>query len=188
MRSSGRLNFLLRLLSIGVLLLALTVQAHAQKSEADFSYATPRRVVIQDVTVSGVEYIDPRVLLQIVGLRKGDTISLPGNEITAAVKKLYSQSLFSNVSINLAHQESDHVILDIHVEEQPRISRIEYVGVKRGARKDLGEKLSLKAGQQATEATLDQAKRTIEKYYLDKGRIRMRLSSRSRWREARKLR
>ena len=178
MRSSGRLNFLLRLLSIGVLLLALTVQAHAQKSEADFSYATPRRVVIQDVTVSGVEYIDPRVLLQIVGLRKGDTISLPGNEITAAVKKLYSQSLFSNVSINLAHQESDYVILDIHVEEQPRISRIEYVGVKRGARKDLGEKLSLKAGQQATEATLDQAKRTIEKYYLDKGYRHVKVSAR----------
>ena len=167
-------------LSVSVLLLALSpvVRAQAGAEAGDFSYAVPERVIIQDVTVSGVEYIDPRVLLDIVGLRKGDTISLPGSEITAAVKKLNSQNLFSSVSINLAHREADHVVLDIHLQEQPRISRIEYVGVKRGAKKDLEEKLSLKAGQQATEATLDQAKRVIRKYYLDKGFLRVKVDAR----------
>ena len=166
-------------LSVSVLLLALSpmVRAQAGAKAGDFSYAVPERVIIQDVTVSGVEYIDPRVLLDIVGLRKGDTISLPGSEITAAVKKLNSQNLFSSVSINLAHREADHVVLDIHLQEQPRISRIEYVGVKRGAKKDLEEKLSLKAGQQATEATLDQAKRVIRKYYLDKGFLRVKVDA-----------
>ena len=170
------------ILSVGVLLLALLPGVRAQEGAGagNFSYAVPERVVIQDVTVSGVEYIDPRVLLDIVGLRKGDTISLPGSEITAAVKKLNSQNLFSSVSINLAHREADHVILDIHLQEQPRISRIEYEGVKRSAKKDLEEKLSLKAGQQATEATLDQAKRVIRKYYLDKGFLRVKVDVRRR--------
>ncbi len=180
MRSSGCLRHSFSVLSVSVLLLALSpmVRAQAGAEAGDFSYAVPERVIIQDVTVSGVEYIDPRVLLDIVGLRKGDTISLPGSEITAAVKKLNSQNLFSSVSINLAHREADHVVLDIHLQEQPRISRIEYVGVKRSAKKDLEEKLSLKAGQQATEATLDQAKRVIRKYYLDKGFLRVRVDAR----------
>lgn len=180
MRSSGCLRHSFSVLSVSVLLLALSprVRAQAGTEAGDFSYAVPERVIIQDVTVSGVEYIDPRVLLDIVGLRKGDTISLPGSEITAAVKKLNSQNLFSSVSINLAHREADHVVLDIHLQEQPRISRIEYVGVKRGAKKDLEEKLSLKAGQQATEATLDQAKRVIRKYYLDKGFLRVKVDAR----------
>lgn len=180
MRSSGCLRHSFSVLSVSVLLLALSpmVRAQAWAEAGDFSYAVPERVIIQDVTVSGVEYIDPRVLLDIVGLRKGDTISLPGSEITAAVKKLNSQNLFSSVSINLAHREADHVVLDIHLQEQPRISRIEYVGVKRGAKKDLEEKLSLKAGQQATEATLDQAKRVIRKYYLDKGFLRVKVDAR----------
>lgn len=180
MRSSGCLRHSFSVLSVSVLLLALSpmVRAQAGAEAGDFSYAVPERVIIQDVTVSGVEYIDPRVLLDIVGLRKGDTISLPGSEITAAVKKLNSQNLFSSVSINLAHREADHVVLDIHLQEQPRISRIEYVGVKRSARKDLEEKLSLKAGQQATEATLDQAKRVIRKYYLDKGFLRVKVDAR----------
>lgn len=180
MRSSGCLRHSFSVLSVSVLLLALSpmVRAQAGAEVGDFSYAVPERVIIQDVTVSGVEYIDPRVLLDIVGLRKGDTISLPGSEITAAVKKLNSQNLFSSVSINLAHREADHVVLDIHLQEQPRISRIEYVGVKRGAKKDLEEKLSLKAGQQATEATLDQAKRVIRKYYLDKGFLRVKVDAR----------
>lgn len=180
MRSSGCLRHSFSVLSVSVLLLALSpvVRAQAGAEAGDFSYAVPERVIIQDVTVSGVEYIDPRVLLDIVGLRKGDTISLPGSEITAAVKKLNSQNLFSSVSINLAHREADHVVLDIHLQEQPRISRIEYVGVKRGAKKDLEEKLSLKAGQQATEATLDQAKRVIRKYYLDKGFLRVKVDAR----------
>lgn len=180
MRSSGCLRHSFSVLSVSVLLLALSpvVRAQAGAEAGDFSYAVPERVIIQDVTVSGVEYIDPRVLLDIVGLRKGDTISLPGSEITAAVKKLNSQNLFSSVSINLAHREADHVVLDIHLQEQPRISRIEYVGVKRGAKKDLEEKLSLKAGQQATEATLDQAKLVIRKYYLDKGFLRVKVDAR----------
>lgn len=180
MRSSGCLRHSFSVLSVSVLLLALSpmVRAQAGAEAGDFSYAVPERVIIQDVTVSGVEYIDPRVLLDIVGLRKGDTISLPGSEITAAVKKLNSQNLFSSVSINLAHREADHVVLDVHLQEQPRISRIEYVGVKRSAKKDLEEKLSLKAGQQATEATLDQAKRVIRKYYLDKGFLRVKVDAR----------
>lgn len=153
-------------------------QAQQTVRRGALSYAAPERVVIQDVTISGVEYIDPRVLLDIIGLRKGDTISVPGREVTAAVKKLYAQNLFSNVSINLAHREADHVVLDIHLEEQPRISRIEYKGVKRSARKDLEEKLTLKPGQQATESTLDQAKRTIRKYYLDKGFLRAKVDAR----------
>lgn len=163
-----------------MLLFVYAPRTHAQVTvrRGALSYAAPERVVIQDVTVSGVEYIDPRVLLEIIGLRKGDTISIPGSEVTAAVKKLYAQNLFSNVSINLAHREADHVVLDIHLEEQPRISRIEYEGVKRSARKDLEEKLTLKPGQQATESTLDQAKRTIRKYYLDKGFLRAKVDAR----------
>lgn len=125
--------------------------------------------MIKDITVSGVQYIEPGVLIGISELRKGDTIEIPGRAITDAVKNLTRQNLFSNVSINLAHREGEFVTLDIHLEEQPRVSKIIFEGAKRSAKKDLEEALPLKVGQQATPSTFNQAIRTIEKYYQEKG-------------------
>lgn len=143
--------------------------AFAQKQERNHVYAKPERVVIKDIKVSGVRYLDTDVLISLSGLRRGDTIDLPGLEITQAVKKLRSQNLFSDVAILVDSQEDDGVVLNLNLTEQPRVSKIIYEGAKRSARDDFKETLPLRLGQQATPSTIESATRVISKYYKDKG-------------------
>lgn len=132
-------------------------------------YRSPKRCIIKDITVDGIRYIDHSIILNLTGLRKGDTIDIPGPATTRAVKKLWSQNLFSDVKLYLDHQEGDYVSLRFKLREQPRISQITYEGPKRSDRKELEEKVPIRIGQQATPSTIDAAKRVILKHYLDKG-------------------
>lgn len=137
--------------------------------KATLSYGTPQRYVLQEVKIEGVNYIEPEVLVALIGLNRGDTIEVPGSATTTAVKKLWQQNLFSHVEAHLDHVEGDLAILRFKVREQPRISQILYEGTKRADREDIGAKISLRVGQQATSSNLDAAKRVIVKHYHGKG-------------------
>lgn len=157
-----------RALTLGLVLVVLGI-GRATGQVEEFSYANPQRFVVKDITVEGVQYGEPDVIITLSGLSKGDTIELPGKQVTEAVKKLTKQNLFSKVEIGVSHVEGQFVTLNIQLTEQPRISSIEYEGAKRSAKDDLKSKVSLRIGQQAAPSTLDAATRVIKKYYLDKG-------------------
>ena len=66
----------------------------------DISYAgTPRQLEIGGLAVKGVEGYEDYVLTGLSGLSVGQTISLPGTEITEAVKRYWKHGLFSKVTI-----------------------------------------------------------------------------------------
>ena len=51
-------------------------------------YDNVREYVIADVTISGIEFIQKEVLISLSGLKPGNTIKLPGDEVTDLLKKL----------------------------------------------------------------------------------------------------
>ena len=134
-----------------------------------FSYSAPQRYIIKDIEVVGVQFFNADILIKISGLRIGDTIELPSNDITKAIKKLRRENLFSSVEISVARLEGEYAYLRIELKEQPRASAIRYEGAKKSAREDLKDKLNFKEGQQATASTIDAAIRVIQKYYREKG-------------------
>lgn len=146
----------------------VTPSLYAQESSS-FSYSAPQRYIIKQISVEGVQFLDTDLLIQMTGLHVGDTIELPSNDITKAVKKLRRENLFSSVEIRVAHVEGEHASLVIDLKEQPRVSDIRYEGVKSSARDELKDKLDFKNGQQATASTIDAAVRMIRKYYHEKG-------------------
>lgn len=157
------------------LLVVLVCSAHLfaalgyAQGGGSYSYDAPERLVIRDVTVSGVKYLDTDILVDMSGLRRGDTIVLPGMDITRAVKKLRAQNLFSDVRVLASRVGEGAVDLEIKLTEQPRVSEILYEGTRRSRREDLEEQMPLRLGQQATASTLAEAKAVIRRYYLDKG-------------------
>ncbi len=134
-----------------------------------FSYSAPQRYIIKDIEVVGVQFFNADILIKISGLRIGDTIELPSNDITKAIKKLRRENLFSSVEISVARLEGEYAYLRIELKEQPRASAIRYEGAKKSAREDLKDKLNFREGQQATASTIDAAIRVIQKYYREKG-------------------
>ena len=146
------------LLLIPLWWVGVTSSLYAQESSS-FSYSAPKRYIIKQIDVEGVQFLDKELLVQMTGLHVGDTIELPSNDITKAVKKLRRENLFSSVEIRVAHVEGEHASLVIELKEQPRVSDIRYEGVKSSARDELKDKLDFKNGQQATASTIDAAVR-----------------------------
>jgi len=74
---------------------------------------SPEDYIIGGVTVTGIRYLNINALIGISGLRLGQEVTIPGDAVTTAVQKLWSQGLFSDVRISIAKVVSDSVFLDI---------------------------------------------------------------------------
>jgi outer membrane protein insertion porin family len=132
-------------------------------------YENPRDYVIADVTVSGIEFIQKEVLVSLSGLKKGSTITLPGDKVTDVLKKFWSQGLFSDAVISATQIRNDSVWLDIYLTERPRMSSLEITGIGKSEKQDVIEKINLRNGQQVTDDILDNTKRIIREHFIEKG-------------------
>ena len=152
------------------LLAALAVQAQEKIVNPDISYAgLPRSLVVGGIAVSGVQEYEDFMLSGISGLSEGQTITVPGTEITDAVKRYWRHGLFSDVSISADSIVGDKIYLHIHLSVRPRVSNINYIGLKKSEREDMEAKLGLLKGGQLTPNVIDRAKILAKKYFDDKG-------------------
>ena len=131
---------------------------------------SPRKYKIADIKVRGVEKTyEDYVLIGFSGMSVGDEITVPGDEITGAVKAFWKHGLFSDVKILATKIEGDQIWLEIQLKQRPRISEVNYHGIKKGEREDLESKLGMKKGFQITPNVIDRAKILIKKFFDGKG-------------------
>ena len=97
MKYTSKLLFLLCFVMTFSSSVMAQIQVGNDMSEID--YSLPRDYEIGGITVTGVKYVDPQVLVMISGLQPGEMISVPGDKITNAIRKLWDQGLFEDVSI-----------------------------------------------------------------------------------------
>ena len=146
------------------------MQAQDKIVNPDISYAgNPRSLLIGGINVSGVEGYEDYVLTGISGLAVGDRIDVPGDEITDAVKRYWKHGLFSKVAIAADSIVGEKIYLHIYLAVRPRISNINYIGLKKSEREDMEQKLGMVKGTQVTPNMLDRAKILAKKYFDDKG-------------------
>ena len=98
---------------------------------------TPKKYEIADIKVVGAKNYEDYVIIGLSGLSKGQTITVPGDEITQACKRYWRHGLFSDVQITADKIEGDQIWLTIHLTMRPRVSDIRYHGVKKSEREDL---------------------------------------------------
>ena len=154
------------------LLFAMGTQLMAQDVivNPDISYAgTPRTCEIGGITVKGVEGYEDFVLIGLSGLSVGQMITVPGSEITDAVKRYWRHGLFSNVAITADSIVGSKIYLCINLATRPRVSNIFYHGIKKGERDDMEAKLGIMKGSQITPNMIDRAKILAKRYFDDKG-------------------
>ncbi|MDE6648111.1 MAG: outer membrane protein assembly factor BamA, partial [Prevotella sp.] len=150
--------------------LSLNIVAQDVIVNPDISYAgTPRLCEIGGLAVKGVEGYEDYVLTGLSGLTVGQTISVPGTEITEAVKRYWRHGLFSKVSITADSIVGNKVYLCINLATRPRVSTINYYGLKKSERDDMESKLGIMKGSQITPNMIDRAKILAKKYFDEKG-------------------
>ena len=137
----------------------------------EVSYAGAiKNYTIAKLSVNGVEGYEDYMLTSISGLSVGQEISVPGTEITDAVKRYWKHGLFSEVKIAADSIVGDSIYLAIHLKTRPRVSRINYVGIKKKSeREDMEQKLGLLKGSQVTPNMIARAQILAKRYFEDKG-------------------
>ena len=152
------------------LLCSVGVQAQDKIEYPEVTYAgTPRTVTIGGINVTGVEGYEDYVLAGISGLTVGQQVELPGAVITDAVKRYWKHGLFSQVKLYVDSLVGDKAYLHIALKVRPRVSAINYLGLKKSEREDMETKLGLLKGLQLTPNSIDRAKILAKKYFDDKG-------------------
>jgi Outer membrane protein/protective antigen OMA87 len=133
-------------------------------------YSTmPRKYEIAGITVKGADNYEDYVLIGLSGLEIGQEIEIPGNDITAAMKRFWRQGLFSDVSIKWTKAYGNKAWLEIELKMQPRISEINYIGMKKSEREDLEASLGLVKGNQITPNIVSRATKLVKRHFDEKG-------------------
>ena len=157
-----------------IILLLISAKVFSQEAESDstnFSiyYSSPKEYVITGLDVQGIRYLDTQVLLQISGLAIGDKITVPGDAVTNAIKKLWNHGLFSDVKITADKIVGDNIWLRINLQERPRLADVNFSGVSKSEKDDITKKVLLLKGSQVTDNQLRTAEKIIKNIFLDKG-------------------
>ena len=129
----------------------------------------PKKYEIADIEVTGADNYDDHIVIGYSGLKLGDVVEIPGNEITTAAKRIMRQRLFSQVQIKVKKVVGNEAWLEICLRQQPRISKVNYIGIKKGEREDLQEQLQLLKGNQITPNDINRATAIVKKYFDNKG-------------------
>ncbi len=152
--------------------LSAAMQVSAQKTiiKPSILYTdNPHTYTIGGINLSGVDNYEPYVIIGISGLSVGDVIEVPGDAVTTAVKNYWKHGLFADVSIVADSIVGDKIYLGINLKQRPRVSQINYNGIKKGEREDLELKLHLRKGNQITPNMVDAATSAIRTYFEEKG-------------------
>ncbi len=150
--------------------MTLTVSGQEKIVNPDITYSgNPHTYKLAGLAVSGIDGYEDYVLTGISGLSIGQELEVPGTAITDAVKRYWKHGLFSDVSISADSIVGDKIYLRINLLPRPRISTINYNGLKKSERDDMEKKLGLLKGGQITPNMISRAKILAKKYFDDKG-------------------
>ena len=152
-----------------MLLVLAAVPAMAQEVEID--YNNPKKYVIGGVKVEGNNYFSPEQILQISGLHEGLEVTVPSEEISSIVNRLWLQRFFEDVAIVVDSlvPTRDTAFFKVSIIERPRVSRWTFSGVRSGEEKEIRERVNLKRGGEFSDYVAKTASDIIKRYYKEKG-------------------
>jgi outer membrane protein insertion porin family len=132
-------------------------------------YSSPREYKIADIAVTGVDGYEDYVLVGLSGLSVGQIVKVPGDDLTEALRRYWRHGLFSDVKIVATKIQGSLIWIEIQLKPLPRISSINYTGVKKSEREELENSIGLNIGNQITPNMVDKARTLIKRQYDAKG-------------------
>ena len=154
-------------------ILALSCPLWAQQSGDDVvvDYNNPKKYTVGGVKVEGNQHISPDQILQIASLREGMEVTVPSEELSNVVNRLWMQRFFEDVAvvIDSITPTRDTAYFKIAIIERPRVSRWTFSGVRSGEEKELLERLNFRRGSEFSEYIAKTSTDIIKRYYKEKG-------------------
>ena len=143
----------------------------AQDGGVEVDYNHPQKYVIAGISVEGNTIFGSQQIINQTGMHKGMSVTVPGDDISNVVRRLYLQRYFEDVAIELdsLNAQRDSAWFVIRIKERPRVSRWTFSGVKTSERKDIEERLNLRRGGEFSEYVEKTSADIIKRYFAEKG-------------------
>lgn len=140
-----------------------------KQTTTTISYSNPQELEIAEIKVNGASFLDERALISLTGLRVGDKITVPGDDIARVINKLWKQGLIADVSVTAQKIVDKKIYLVIEVKERPRLTKFLFSGLNQTQESDLEDEIELTKGRVLTESIKQNTKLKVEKYLNEKG-------------------
>lgn len=158
----------MRFLKFFLLLIALSTGI----AMAQPSYLAPDKHVIAKTEVLGVPQMNHEAIVLIAGLTPGKTITVPGDDITQAIKRLWDQDLFSFVEVGYTKIDpvTGDIFMYIELRDRPTLSKYSFSdNISRSEVEKIRDNIDLYAGQKITESLKRTTENQVRAFYQDKG-------------------
>jgi outer membrane protein insertion porin family len=132
-------------------------------------YVTGHKYILADIDVTGKVNFNKETVVTFTGLHKGQRITVPGEEISTAIKKLWKLGLFSDVNFYVNKVQNDSIYLELDINELPKLNDVKFVGVKKGKATSLIKDTDLKKGKVVNDNLLTTSKNYITNKYKNDG-------------------
>lgn len=135
----------------------------------NLDYERPKTYEIGPIRVNGVDNFDAQAIKLIAGLRQGDKITIPGEDVTKAIRNLWDEGLFSDVQIKLDKVVGDVAYISINLSPRPKLSRFTFRGASKKDADKIRETIDLFSGKSITENLIFQTRAKVKGFYREKG-------------------
>lgn len=132
-------------------------------------FKSPKQYELGTITVEGADNFDHQAIKLIAGLKQGQRITIPGQQISKAIKNLWNEGLFSDIGIFIEKEIAGVVFLSIKVIPRPKLSRFKFKGVNKREVDKIREEINLYTGKTITENLVYQTESKIKGYFRNKG-------------------
>ena len=136
----------------------------------EVDYSTPKSYQIGGIMVNGAGNLNNSTLIAISGLTVGNTIKIPGDDISIAITKLWKEELFADIDITIDKIIENTVFLNINLKENSRLSKFKFKGkISKSDINTLKEDLQLMRGKILNQNIINNSLNLIKTYYINKG-------------------
>ena len=140
------------------------------------SFEKGKEYILGGISVIGLKKFSEETVRVFTGLKTGQSIKIPGDKLTSAIKKLYESKQFSNVDVYLEKVDSTSIYLQFDVQELPQLNAVKIAGVSKSKSKDIIKDAELKTGVMVTDNLIVTTKNYIKKKYSDKGYLKTKVN------------
>ena len=145
-------------------------------SLSDINFRKVNTYILGGITAKGNQQFTDQSISVFSELVVGQPIKIPGDKLTAAIKKLWNSKLFSNVDVYVVKIDSNTIYLEFEVQELSKLSSVTFEGVKKNKAEDLQKETEFQKGAMLTENLITTTKNYIKKKYVDKGYLKTKVT------------
>ncbi|WP_372753763.1 outer membrane protein assembly factor [Mariniflexile sp.] len=128
-----------------------------------------KKYTLGEVTVQGNTSFSEQTIITYSGLSKGKEITIPGEDIGNAIKKLWNSKLFNDIEVYVTSIEGNVASLEIRLSDLPQLNELKVNGVKKGKIEGIIKDNKLNKGVKVTENLVTTTKNFLTTKYKKEG-------------------